>query len=36
MLPASGFWLVLPVAWRIWRGPASATAEVGQLQGARG
>jgi len=31
LIPASGFWLALPVAWRILRTPGSRTAQNGSL-----
>jgi hypothetical protein len=37
LLPASGFWLVLPVAWRIWRkAPGAGAPAVAPWEGARG
>jgi len=37
LIPASGFWLVLPVAWRIWRqAPRERAPAVARLEEARG
>jgi len=37
LIPASGFWLVLPVAWRIWRrAPRTGVPAVAALREARG